>query len=84
MFGESLNYQDLSQMLEQGAEMKTTLLSEEFTFEQFQNQIDAKRIPLFAIDTNHHVQVFTAEPDFQPKAGWKIMSLAEKVPVEAE
>ncbi len=83
VFSESLNYQDLSRMLEQGAEMKTTVLSEEFTFEQFQNQIDAKRIPLFAIDTNHRVQVFTAEPDFQPKAGWKIMSLAEQVPVEA-
>lgn len=83
VFGESLNYQDLNRMLEQGAEMKTTLLTEEFSFEDYLEQTDEERVPLFAIDASNQVQVFTAEPDFQPKAGWKIMSLAEVVPIEA-
>ncbi|QDT27730.1 K(+)/H(+) antiporter NhaP [Gimesia panareensis] len=83
VFGDSLNYQDLSRMLEQGAEMKTTLLTEEFSFEDYLAQTDEERVPLFAIDTGNQVQVFTAEADFQPKAGWKIMSLAEVVPIEA-
>jgi CPA1 family monovalent cation:H+ antiporter len=82
VFGESLTYQDLSRILEQGAEMKTTLLTEEFSYENYLEQSPEKRIPLFAIDANKRVQVFTAEPEFQPKAGWKIVSLAEVVPAE--
>ncbi|WP_278469019.1 cation:proton antiporter [Gimesia maris] len=78
LFGDSVTFQDLEQMLHHGAEMKTTQLTEEFTYEDYLKQQGALRVSLFAIDANEVVHVFTAEPDFVPKAGWKIMALAVK------
>ncbi|HBL45255.1 MAG TPA: sodium:proton antiporter [Planctomycetaceae bacterium] len=78
LFGDSITYQDLEQLLQQGAEMKTILLTDEFTFEDYLEQQGTARVSLFAIDTNAAVHVFTAQPDFTPKAGWKIMALAAK------
>jgi len=78
VFGESLTYQDLNQILDRGAEMKTTVLTEEFTYKDYQQQPRGERVPLIAIDALGDIKVFTADPDFQPKAGWKIISLSEQ------
>ena len=58
--------------------MKTTVLTEEFTYEDYQQQPRGERVPLIAIDALGDIKVFTADPDFQPKAGWKIISLSEQ------
>ena len=83
LFGDSITYQDLEQLLQQGAEMKTTLLTEEFSFEDYLEQQGDARVSLFAIGANAAVHVFTAQPDFTPKAGWKIIALAVKVRQDA-
>ncbi|WP_417391013.1 cation:proton antiporter [Gimesia sp.] len=83
LFGDSITYQDLEQLLQQGAEMKTTLLTEEFTFEDYLEQQGDARVSLFAIGANAAVHVFTAQPDFTPKAGWKIIALAVKARQDA-
>ncbi len=78
LFGESVTFQDLEHLLHQGAEMKTTLLTEEFSYEDYREQQGGTRNSLFAIDPNASVHVFTDQPDFVPKAGWKIIALAVK------
>ena len=75
LFDETITYEDLEKRLIDGAEIKTTLLTEEFSYEDYLEQEGEARLMLFAIDPNEDIHVFTPEPDFQPKANWKIMGL---------
>lgn len=78
LFDESITYENLEERLNQGAEIKTTVLTEEFSYEDYLKKLGEERLMLFAIDPSDQIHVFTAEPDFQPKANWKIMGLSPK------
>tara|TARA_R110002095_G_scaffold215072_1_gene208412 strand:+ start:3000 stop:4736 length:1737 start_codon:yes stop_codon:yes gene_type:complete len=75
LFDETISYEDLEKRLIDGAEIKTTLLTEEFSYEDYLEQQGETRLMLFAIDPNENIHIFTTTPDFQPKANWKIMGL---------
>lgn len=76
LFDEMISYEDLEKRLLDGAEIKTTLLTEEFSYEDYLEQQGETRLMLFAIDPNENIHVFTPTLDFQPKANWKIMGLS--------
>ncbi|WP_299461275.1 sodium:proton antiporter [uncultured Gimesia sp.] len=78
LFDQTITYEDLDARFKQGAVIKTTLLTEEFTYEDYLEQLDGQRLMLFAIDPNGNIHVFTAQPDFHPKAHWKILGLSWK------
>ena len=77
LFRKPIIYQDLSERLAGGAEVKTTLLTEKFSFESFLRQNEEHRLALFAIDPQDRIHPFTAESGFSPEAGWKIISLSQ-------
>lgn len=79
LFGENITYQDLSRMLYEGATVKTTELTEEFSFQDYLEKSDVQYIPLFAINPNGEIYVFTAKNDFTPAKGWKIIGLAKTI-----
>ncbi|MGQ9424575.1 cation:proton antiporter [Gilvimarinus sp. F26214L] len=75
LFGQDITYSKLASLLSQGAEIRSTKLSEEFDFEDFQERKGNEVIPLFAISPKGRLQVFTVERELTPEAGWTLISL---------
>lgn len=84
LFDETITYEELHHRLLNGAEIKTTLLTEEFTYEKYLEQLGTDRVMLFAIDPNDHIHVFTKDPEFQPRANWKILGLSTQPAVKEQ
>jgi len=79
LFGDDITYGKLASMISRGASIRKTLLSEKFSFEDWQSQYRASTtIPLFVLDTNQNIIWFTGQDVLRPKSGWTIMSLSEE------
>lgn len=76
LFHETIQHEDLARLVADGEEIKTTLLTDKFTYEDYLRQRKEKRIPLFAIDPGGRIHPFTPEPEFIPEADWKIIGLS--------
>ncbi|MEJ2470029.1 MAG: sodium:proton antiporter [Desulfuromonadales bacterium] len=76
LFDNVITYQEFEKRLDQGAEIKKTKLTEEFTFEDYLARHREHRLLLFAIDDDQSAHVFTPEHEFTPEAGWSILALA--------
>ncbi|MEZ4598871.1 MAG: sodium:proton antiporter [Syntrophotaleaceae bacterium] len=77
LFGKEVTYAALSEMLAQGAEIRTTKLTETFTFNDFLEKTGQKALLLFALDPKGRAQVFTVERQIAPAVGWSIISLVK-------
>lgn len=75
LFNASTTFQDLEKILEQGGKVKMSSLTEEFSFEDYIDKHQSSRLPLFALDENNSIFVFTAEEELIPKEGWSIIAL---------
>lgn len=90
LFSEDITLVQLAELLNQGAEIRTTLLTNSFDFNTYRRSYGKAAIPLFAIDDKERLHVFTADKAVKPKPGWRVMSLlpahaldeAEKVHLE--
>jgi len=83
LFDEKVTYKSLMELVEGGAELKTTPLTEKFTFEDYLDQCEEKRIPLFAITPGGSLRIFTGDEDFTPKTDWRIVGTATCVPLRS-
>ena len=75
LFSKNLTYSKFSSMLAQGAELHSTRLSNEFTWNDFQQQNGKDAIPLFAITPEGKVLTSKVDGNFEPKNDWKVISL---------
>ncbi|TPD53640.1 MAG: sodium:proton antiporter [Thalassolituus maritimus] len=75
LFSKDLTYSKFSSMLAQGAELHSTRLSSEFTWNDFQQQNGKDAIPLFAITPEGKVLTSKVDGNFEPKNDWKVISL---------
>ena len=84
LFGEGITQQKLASLIAQGAEIKATLLTENFDMAAYQQARGNSHIPLFALDKNKNLRAFT--DDYQPdvKPGWTLLSLVLPEQLEAE
>lgn len=75
LFGEDVTQQKLASLIAQGAELRATLLTENFALADYENVWNNSHIPLFAIDKNNHLRAYTDgfQPDVKP--GWTLLSL---------
>lgn len=78
LFDEQLTFQELDQQIEQGAKIKKTLLTDEFTFEDSMSKHQDQRWLLFAIDDNQRLYPFTSTAELSPGEGWKILALVKQ------
>jgi CPA1 family monovalent cation:H+ antiporter len=76
LFDDEITYRDLEQRLREGADIRRTTLTDEFSFKEYLADQSLRRLPLFAIDDADSVHVFTPHADFTPKAGWSILALS--------
>lgn len=78
IFGHHTTFEKLQDSLSKGATVKTTLLTEHFTYAQYMTKAEELHVPLFAIDPNGSIHVFTVYPDFTPDTGWKIIGIVSQ------
>ncbi|MEZ5525166.1 MAG: sodium:proton antiporter [Pseudomonadales bacterium] len=81
LFNSELSFSKFASLLSQGAKIHATTLSENFSFEDLLTQ--SKLYPLFAIDKNDRIHVFSDASELQPESGWSVISL-DQTPPEAE
>ena len=67
--------QKLSSLIAQGAEIKATLLSDDYDFEAYQQANDKNIIFLFAIDPQERLRAFTNDYTPAVEAGWTLLTL---------
>ncbi len=77
LFGEEVTYGTLAQLLRNSAEIKTTQLSDEFTFDHYLEQNRERSIPLFAIDPKGKLHIFVTNGKMKPETGWKVISIVK-------
>lgn len=74
LFSNAIEHKTLNQAIEQGGQLKSTQLTKQFSFEQFQKQHPAQ-LPLFLINGQGQIIPFTTDTKLQAKAQDHIISL---------
>lgn len=74
LFG-GVSYAKLASLASQGYAVKTTQLSEEFTFDDFLDKYDRQAIVLFVLDTRERIMPVTNMDNVKPEKDWTLVSL---------
>lgn len=77
LFGEAVTHNQVLGHLRDNWVTKETGLTEEFGLEQYLEKYAGKALVLFAIDTADRLRLVTDADDWQPAAGWKVISLVD-------
>ena len=75
LFDDCITYGHLTTLVNNGAVIKTTRVSEEFTFADYKQEYNGRLLPLCAIEPKGKVHLFTNQTTIDPKPEWKIISL---------
>ena len=76
LFGSETTYYYLMEQFENGAEVKATKLTPQFTYEDLVEHYEGQMVPLFAITSKKKLRIYSADNRPSPKAGDIIISLA--------
>ncbi|MCP5524583.1 MAG: sodium:proton antiporter [Verrucomicrobiales bacterium] len=77
LFGDGLTGELLEERIHQGATVKKTKLSKEFTFEKFRERYGDHAVPLFTVSEKRQVQFATRDKPLSPQAGQTLVSLVD-------
>ena len=77
LFDEGVTYGYLASAIARESQVKTTRLSEEFSYEQYIKQYGERATPLIAINAEGKSYTFINGNSIEPKAGWRLISLIE-------
>ncbi len=75
LFSPDATYNHLAGLFENGASVKTTDITEEFTYDDYNKHYGDNALPLFLIDSDGKLMVITADSQPKPKPGQKLISL---------
>jgi len=78
LFGSEITYSKLASLISQGATVKQTNISEDFTYENYQEQYGKRATPLFAFNAKRQLRFFTSEAELELDAGWTLTSLIQE------
>ena len=77
LFGEDITHNSVRGLIKDGWVIKNTGLTDEFGLQEYMAQYKDTALPLFAIDATERLRLVTSERDWEPEAGWQIISLAK-------
>ncbi len=80
LFHEDATYYRLQELVHDGAVIKPTPLTEQFTYARYLEQYEGKYIPIMAIK-GKNVIVATADESFAPQPGWTLLSLVAETDI---
>ncbi|MBU2863401.1 cation:proton antiporter [Reinekea forsetii] len=75
LFKEGVTYSKLASLMSKGATIKSTKISEAFTFEDYQEEYGNRAIPLCSIDPNGRTYINNLGSELTIKPDWEIVSL---------
>jgi NhaP-type Na+/H+ or K+/H+ antiporter len=75
LFNEDVTYAKLAGYVNKGSTIKTTRLSDAFSYEDYEIEYKKRSIRLCAIEPNGKVKMFTSLKNIHPKSDWRIVSL---------
>lgn len=78
LFGAQITHRQIAERLAAGESIRSTRLTESFGWEAFRERLGEAALLLFAIDDRGVLRVATGRDDFQPRAGWTLLTLAQK------
>lgn len=73
LFFGKVSLNDMSKRLSAGDELKTTLLTAEFNFDDYREK-NPDGLPVFATDPSGHVRFPVVDEKFEPGEGWSVTS----------
>lgn len=75
LFNEKTNIKTLQAMLNDGAKIHKTLLTDQYNFQQFREDHPQDTVTLFAVTPDGTIKFFVVDNEISPKSGWTIVSL---------
>ncbi len=75
----TITYPQMAGLIARGAEIRSTLLSENFGWEDYQALHEDRALLLFAKDPNGRLHIASPERPLTPGTGWTVISLIEEV-----
>ncbi|QSP95895.1 sodium:proton antiporter [Marinobacter salinisoli] len=72
---DGVSYAKLASLASQGYTVKTTQLSDEFSYDDFLSKYEGQALVLFVFDRKGHVQPVMNMDSFKPEEGWMLISL---------
>lgn len=75
LFCRDLTFSKFASLLNQGAKIRLTALTENFDYENQLQENQSKLYPLFAINKAGRIHVITEENPVSPTPGWSVISL---------
>lgn len=79
LFGGEFSIDDLVKQLGRGAAIKSTLLSDEYTFEDYREK-HPDNFVLFATDSSGQIRFRVADEKFSPASGWSVAAIVGATP----
>ena len=76
LFTRDISYGKLAQRIRKGEEIKSTTLSENYSWADWQRDNAENAVLLFALDNRKRLSWFTHDHKLQPEAGWRIFALS--------
>lgn len=75
LFGQDITFSGISALLAQDWKIRTTTLTEKFTYKSYKAKYGDRSIPLFAVSPKGRLEIFSVEHQPDPIPGWKIIAL---------
>lgn len=75
LFEAGVTYSRLVRSLSDGAEIRSTHLTENFDFNAWREKYHGEALPLFALNNKGGFSVFAEDFDLSPKPGWSIIAV---------
>jgi NhaP-type Na+/H+ or K+/H+ antiporter len=75
LFGANGDIRTLQAMLDDGAKIHKTLLTEQYSFQNFLQDHQGDKIPLFAVTSSGAIHFFSLDHTFAPRPNWTVVSL---------
>jgi NhaP-type Na+/H+ or K+/H+ antiporter len=84
LFGDAITQRFIDEQLEQGARIRSTRLSESFGWKELREKHGDSALLLFGIDERGVLRPSHEGREWQPKAGWTVLSLIPATPSPSE
>lgn len=78
LFDDDASYPVLAEMLQNGAEIRTTNITDKFEMSDYNKKYYGRSIPLFAFNPKGKIIPFISGEVLEPGAGWSVMALIQK------
>ncbi|TWU43732.1 K(+)/H(+) antiporter NhaP [Novipirellula aureliae] len=84
LFGEGLTFSKIKEMVDSGAQFKSTKLSESFGYPEFERRYNKTAELLCVINGDGKPRMNTVDSPLEPEAGQTIVCLVSSVPIPAD